>query len=121
MPIRPEDRGRYPDDWPAISERIRFARAAGRCECTGQCRTGHKSRCRARHGEPHPITGSTVVLTVAHLDQTPENCAEDNLAAMCQRCHLAYDAAQHAATARRTRFARTTAGMDPLFDVEVGG
>ena len=27
MPIRPENRRRYPDDWPQISERIRFARA----------------------------------------------------------------------------------------------
>jgi 5-methylcytosine-specific restriction endonuclease McrA len=33
-----------------------------------------------------------VVLTVAHLDHQPENCDPDNLMAMCQRCHNAYDA-----------------------------
>lgn len=33
-----------------------------------------------------------VVLTVAHLDHQPENCARDNLKALCQRCHNAYDA-----------------------------
>jgi len=30
-------------------------------------------------------------LTVAHLDHTPENCADDNLKALCQRCHNRYD------------------------------
>ena len=117
-PVRAADRHRYPDDWPQISRRIRFARAAGRCECAGQCGTGHPGRCPARHGQLHPVTGSRVVLTVAHLDRTPENCAEGNLAAMCQRCHLAYDAAQHAAAAARTRQARRTAGMDPLPGLE---
>jgi hypothetical protein len=115
MPIRPEDRDRYPANWSAISAHIRFTRAGSRCECAGQCATGHKGRCHARHNRPHPTTGSTVVLTVAHLDQTPENCAADNLAAMCQRCHLAYDATQHADTARRTRFAQSVVGMEPLF------
>jgi hypothetical protein len=118
MPIRAQDRDRYPADWKIISKRIRFLRAAGRCECAGQCRTGHTSRCRARHGLPHPITGSMVVLTVAHLDHTPENCAEANLAAMCQRCHLAYDLDQHTANARRRRHAQQTAGMDPLFELD---
>lgn len=27
MPIRPENRDRYPKDWPEISRRIRFERA----------------------------------------------------------------------------------------------
>jgi hypothetical protein len=31
------------------------------------------------------------VLTVAHLDHTPENCADENLKALCQRCHNTYD------------------------------
>ena len=38
-------------------------------------------------------TGNTarIVLTVAHLDHTPENCSLDNLRALCQRCHNRYD------------------------------
>ena len=32
----------------------------------------------------HPITGSKVVLTVAHLDHTPENVDLENLVHLCQ-------------------------------------
>lgn len=92
MPISPENRKRYPKNWKEISNRIRFERAKGRCEFDG---------CGAEHGKPHPITGSIVVLTVAHLDHTPENCEDDNLKAACQRCHLTYDAKLHAFNARR--------------------
>lgn len=136
MPIRPENRARYPKDWRAISLRIR-QRADGRCECTGQCGSEHESgRCGAPNGmditrnvhEParwlvfaemiesgvHDLDYWSdpvmVVLTVMHLDQTPENCADDNLLAACQRCHLRYDGKQHAATARVTRRAVKAAG-----------
>lgn len=92
MPIRPENRKRYPADWKAISLRIK-QREGWRCKW-----------CLAAHNEPHPITGSNVVLTVAHLDHQPENCEDDNLAALCQRCHNTYDAPMRAAgiKARKT-------------------
>ncbi len=32
-----------------------------------------------------------IVLSVAHLDQYPENNAYSNLAALCQKCHLDHD------------------------------
>lgn len=112
MPIRPENRLRYPINWAAISHRIRFARARGRCECRGECGRVHAgmnldpytkpARCEAIHGQPAE-TGSTVVLTVAHLDHTPENVHDDNLKAMCQRCHLAYDGNLHQKNAAETR------------------
>ena len=86
MPIRPENRSRYPKDWPAISRAIR-ERAGNRCEFSEE-----GMRCRAVNGEPHPLTGSRVVLTVAHLDHQPENCDPANLLAGCQRCHNRYDA-----------------------------
>jgi hypothetical protein len=92
MPIRPENRVRYPKDWPEISRRIRGERAGNRCECTGQCGCDHGGRCKAWNGQPHPETGSIVVLTVMHLDHTPENCDDANLLAGCQRCHNRYDA-----------------------------
>lgn len=117
-PIRAENRARYPKDWPAISLRIR-ERAGNRCECSGECGRFHGhycayKRCTALNGGSHPITGSRVVLTVAHLDHTPENCADGNLKAMCQRCHLSYDGAHHAQTAKATRLAKATAGMEPM-------
>lgn len=100
MPIRPENKARYPEDWKAISRRIR-ARAGNRCEGSPEY-----PYCRAENHKPHPETGSKVVLTVAHLDHRPENCAEDNLRAWCQRCHLRYDAEHHRRNAARTRRAK---------------
>lgn len=120
MPIRPENRHRYPADWRQISHRIRFERANSRCECVGECGRGtHTGRCPNRHGAPAYGTGSTVVLTVAHLNHTPEDCRDENLKAMCQGCHLHYDRDHHAQTAQRTRIAALTAQMDSLF--ELGG
>lgn len=97
MPIRPENRARYPANWKAISLRIRFERAGGRCECTGQCGVDHGGRCEAEHGKPHPVTGSTVVLTTMHLNHTPEDCRDEVLMAGCQGCHNRYDAPLRAA------------------------
>lgn len=119
MPIRPENRSRYPDDWREISSRIRFVRAQGRCECEGECRRGtHTGRCPNVHGQPAYGTGSKVVLTVAHLNHTPEDCDDDNLRAMCQGCHLHYDLEHHMHTAAQSRTAALTAQMDPLFDID---
>jgi len=117
MPIAPENRARYPKDWKAISQRIRFDRAGGRCECAGECGIDHDGRCSAEHGKPNPMTGSNVVLTTAHLDHQPEECDDANLKAMCQRCHLRYDAPHHAKNARATRHRK--AGQDDLFRAEV--
>ncbi len=92
MPIRPENRAKYPADWREVSKRIRFERAAGRCECDGRCGEDHGGRCAARHGEPHPVTGAKVVLTVMHLDHDPTHNDDANLMAGCQKCHNRYDA-----------------------------
>lgn len=103
MPIRPENRARYPADWKAVSTAIKD-RAGWRCECEGECGRGtHQGRCPNLHGQPAYGSESTVVLTTAHLDHTPENCGPENLKAMCQGCHLHYDREHHAQTAYRTR------------------
>lgn len=88
-PIRPENRARYPDNWAEISLAVREA-AGWACEGSPLF-----PKCRAQHGVRHPATGSKVVLTVGHLDHTPEHCERSNLRAWCQRCHLNYDAAHH--------------------------
>ncbi|MFZ0269902.1 hypothetical protein [Caulobacter sp.] len=110
MPIRPENRARYPADWKAISLEVR-ARAGNRCEGSPAY-----PDCREINGEEHTDTGSKVVLTVAHLDHVPENVGtpgdRPNLKAWCQRCHLTYDAPHHAATTRETR-RRAMAGPTP--------
>ena len=58
-----------------------------------------------------------VVLTIAHTDHMPENCHPTNLRALCQRCHLAYDAAHHAKTAYQTR--RRGRALGDLFDAHL--
>jgi 5-methylcytosine-specific restriction endonuclease McrA len=115
MPIRPENRSRYPENWATISDWVRFSRALGRCECEGECGTAHPARCEAVNRQRSPYTGSLVVLTVAHLDHAPENCDRANLKAMCQRCHLAYDREHHKQTAAATRKAAIEAsGQEAL-------
>jgi hypothetical protein len=111
----PVDMDRYPENWKEISYTIRFERGGGVCECTGECGTLHVAgRCTAVHGEKHPLTGSTVILTTAHLgvdkpDGTPGDkhdkldARPENLKGMCQRCHLLFDLDEHMANARVTR------------------
>ena len=110
MPIRPSERARYPRDWRAISLRIR-ARAGNRCECEGECGLHTTSpgarRCVEVNGTKAVFAKGNVVLTVAHLDHRPENCGDENLKAMCQRCHLRYDADHHRETGAATRAARS--------------
>lgn len=120
MPIRPENRARYPDDWAAISLAIK-ERAGWRCECRGECgrpyiHLGSDERCVNRHGRPAFQTGSNVVLTTAHLNHTPEDCDPANLKAMCQGCHLHYDRGHHAKTRAATRAADLEGQMDTLFE-----
>lgn len=115
MPIRPENRGRYPKSWPAMRAQA-MNRAGNRCECDGKCGLVHDGgRCDAVHGEPHPVTASIVVLTLAHEHGVP--LEETSIARMfmgCQRCHNRYDAPMRAAgvkqrkDAERRRIAEVT-------------
>lgn len=117
MPIRPENKARYPKDWPSISARIR-QRADNRCQDCGvkNYRLGGRDPKGDWHdasrlgtcpkpfpdpgvyswckGWPEQLRIVRIVLTVAHLDHQPENCADENLKALCQRCHNRYDMAE---------------------------
>jgi hypothetical protein len=132
LPMRREA---YPPNWREISARIRFIRAQYMCECRGECGRDHSTdditaawdgwlrrenaepvrpRCPAVHNKPNPRTGSTVVLTTAHLRtaESTMDCREEVLRAMCNACHLAYDMEQHIANRRRTR--EQALGLIPL-------
>lgn len=107
MPIRPENRARYPADWPEIVAKVR-ERSGGRCECDGRCgrpayHLGEDGRCVNVDRQPAIGTGSLVILTTAHLDHTPENCDLRNLMHACQGCHLHYDRDHHAQTRYASR------------------
>jgi hypothetical protein len=138
MPIRPENVARYPKDWPTISRTIR-ANAYNQCEWCGVRnyalgawieghwhtaepkgsgerdwpRQGERFPCRYRdHVEWAKVT--RIVLTVAHLDHVPEHCEADNLRALCQRCHNAYDMPmRRAGIAKR---AREALGVIDMFE-----
>ena len=102
MPILPENRARYPRDWALRSYFVRFVRARGCCEW-----------CGARDSLPHPVTGSIVVLTTAHVyDERPEASSLLNLAALCQKCHNGHDAAGR--RARRVERLESMSGQRAL-------
>jgi hypothetical protein len=138
MPIRPENKHRYPDNWEALSTQVKTAsgyrcvgcglrqyavgyREAdgafvplagnGPCDAAG---SGQRWRDGARltysealefataqndhespgGGQSYDAEGHhwiVIVLTVGHRDHNPENCAIENLACWCQRCHNRYD------------------------------
>jgi len=117
MPIRPENRWLYPIDWEQLSASVRFRRAGARCEHCGRPhlrRVAHlgdgrwwdaeHSCWRSGHGKETTIKGGVslatirttkVVLACAHLDHDPGNSTPGNLKALCQRCHIINDAAEH--------------------------
>lgn len=93
MPI---DYKKYPHNWKQVSKHIRFDRAGNHCEW-----------CGAENYKPHPVTGSKVVLTVAHigLPKFPGDVGDksnvhdvrlNNLKALCQWCHNRFDAKDRA-------------------------
>ena len=107
MPI---NRALYDPNWEAISNRIRFDRAGGRCESCGVAHGAVGARdangqwrnqaeiealAPAALGELYPDLESrqliTIYLQTSHHDRDPSNNGEFNLAAYCQACHLAHD------------------------------
>lgn len=121
MPISKINLARYPKDWPAISAAVR-REAGNKCEeCgvenyarggrspdgrfwpaqpTGESSLGLTWPREGEHGccsgWPEQLRIIRIVLTVAHLNHQPEDCSRANLKALCQRCHLRYDAASKA-------------------------
>jgi len=117
MPIMAEHRWLYPIDWPELSRLIRFGRANGRCEHCGrphgarvfhlgdgrwwdadrrQWRDGRGRRIRAPgEGVAAIVRVTRVYIACAHLNHDPTDNAWRNLAALCQRCHMVHDAAEH--------------------------
>lgn len=139
MPIRPENRSRYPANWRDVRAAI-LARAAQRCEypgcdlpngawvvrdksgvvlfhsdCEDAARDYRRTLVAVFAGARDPVR---VVLTVAHLDHTPEHCDPENLRALCQLHHLRHDSSHHVATRRKTRRLRALrrSGQRSLFD-----
>lgn len=120
MPIKPENKDRYPADWE-LRRRFVLMRARHKCEwcgvpnyCVGQRIDGvFHAICGSSYFNNLEYTGSykearevadhanqwndeepyvVIVLTVAHVyDMRPEAASLLNLAALCQRCHNNHD------------------------------
>lgn len=93
MPIKKENIDRYPQNWKDIRASI-LKRAHNKCEFCGI--ENHTYR-----------DGKYIVLTIAHLDHTPEHCDPSNLRALCQRCHNRYDAKHRSETRKNNKLNKT--------------
>lgn len=138
MPIRPENKERYPVNWAEIADRIK-KRARHKCERCGVRNyelggrdpdgNWHAANPTGTNGmsKTWPLPGDygwcrdwpheqlrivRIILTVAHLNHTPENCSPDNLRAWCQRCHNSYDAGERRkGTEQRARAERAVGDL----------
>lgn len=122
----PVDWSRYPKDWKVHVERIRV-RSKDQCEwCQAPNHTWIMRLPGTRHWRPAPegllvdamvedgwklvrVILTTAHLGTAHPDGTPGNKhdkmdnRDENLAHLCQRCHLLYDLDDHVKNAAVTR------------------
>lgn len=115
MPIKEENKSRYPDNWKEIRENV-LRRAGNKCEFCGVVNHSYKEKLVSdRHGGME-LKQVRIVLTIAHLDNVPEHCDMDNLRALCQKCHLNYDKEYHMKNAKHTRALKAAEGMNNLFD-----
>jgi hypothetical protein len=140
MPIRPEFRRFYGREWRTVTRPRILARAQNKCEQCGKpngkrvwvykphagdqywsrvkgdgqrwtyCSLGCGGNFRLFRAEWKAARQIRVVLTIAHLNHTPGDDREENLAALCQWCHLHYDAEHH----RETRATRKDAARPLL-------
>ena len=99
MPIKPENKSRYPKNWKQIRESI-LKRAGNRCEMCGVENLSEYVRKKDGKVCKH-------VLTIAHVyDESPENADPGNLMALCCFCHNGLDAKMRSEHARATRLAK---------------
>lgn len=124
----PWERDRYPEDWAELS--LKKKQEANWCcqHCGRVCKRNDEDwadffkRGGAMGGkDPKP---GRYILTVAHLDQDPQNGQDENLAALCTVCHLRYDRRFFLSNryAKRERSGQLNLfGPIPLREWELGG
>jgi hypothetical protein len=124
VPIRKDLRKFYGREWRTVTRPRILARAHDRCEqccvpngakvarlagwwsnCPGYW-SDEKGRRQSGAGRFFRIAGQLhwvrIVLSVAHLNHVAGDDRDENLKALCQYCHLHFDAAHHKET-RATR------------------
>ena len=119
MPVRPEQRGKYPKNWPAIRRAI-LERARHCCEWPGCLAPNYEWIRRNADDLADWLPADAlipvglayrppvqIILTISHTDHDPQNNDPANLRALCQLHHLRHDAGHHATTRRETRALRS--------------
>ena len=131
MPIKAENRGRYPPNWADLRRQV-LERAGHRCENCGVGNhwfihrdalglwfvVGFNERLAMLWPAQDSIVAAPpgaklieIVLTIAHLEHDELETQDiSRLRAWCQKCHLTYDAKHHAQNAAQTRHARKAIG-----------
>jgi len=125
----PCDYSKYPKNWKSYIRPEILKRAGNACEQCGvpNYAMGYRDdkgtfvalsrvqQHRLEKSNPHGHKVIKIVLTVAHMDHDVKNNdmmehganalprMASNLRALCQKCHLAYDAEHHQANAANTR------------------
>jgi len=112
MPI---DYRKYPANWKTEIRPAILKRAGDRCERCGvknhaigyREKSGAFVECEGLQADAAALDGEhlfRIVLTVAHVNHDVTHNRPENLAALCQKCHLTHDAGQHKATRRKNQF-----------------
>ena len=96
MPIKPENKARYPKNWKTEIRPMILELAKNRCEFCGV--ENHTYRLNPKTGKM-----AYIVLTIAHMNEVIEDCRPENLRALCQRCHNRYDVEHRKKTRARTK------------------
>lgn len=107
--MMPINYSKYPPNWRSeIRPRI-LIRANNCCEF---CGIKNGSTAQSAKGKDYKI-----VLTIAHLDhdETNHDVSDDRLRALCQPCHLKYDAEEKA---RRRRVKKYASSLFPINENE---
>ena len=107
----------YPHNWLTEIRPLILHRAGARPE------ERIEARCEFCHIENHSYRTNAdrrddkqtfIVLTISHLDQNIQNNDPQNLAALCQRCHLQHDRPHHLINASFTRDRKKKQGLFPF-------
>ena len=126
MPIKPENKKLYPKNFKEISGKVKESQGHKCAFCnipdkivvyrgvhngenvymTENCNLFRADNSEFICNYPNFYASKKaikVVLTTAHLNHDPTNNAPENLKALCQRCHNAYDAKHRAETRKNTK------------------
>ncbi len=120
----------YPPNWLSEIRPKILKRAENKCEVCGvenyniifRCKYNDKEYYQMQNGNLYDAENSElaftntyyfeleplnkdraikIILTIAHLNHNTSDNRDENLKAMCQRCHLRYDAKHHAETRKK--------------------